>query len=319
MDRKPMNHPSSRRDWMLQVGALGAIPGTLACASAATREAPSQPAVRYSLNTATVRGQKRPLAELVELTAKAGYDAIEPWIGEIETHKNQGGNLKDLGKKIADLGLIVPSAIGFAEWVVDDPDRRKKGLEQARRDMDLVKQIGGTRIAAPPAGATNKGGLDLGAAAERYAALLKVGKEIGITAQLEMWGFSKNLSRTYEVTQVALNSNDPTACILADIYHIFKGGSSLETVHLLGPQALQVFHMNDYPGNFTREKINDADRVYPGDGICPLGEVLGALFKGGFKGVLSLELFNPNYYKQDPFEVMKTGLEKLKQSVAKAA
>lgn len=276
------------------------------------------PSVRYCLNTATVRGQKRPLAELVELAAKAGYDAIEPWIGEIETHKNEGGDPKDLGKKIADLGMIVPSAIGFAQWIVDDQAERNKGLEQAKRDMDLLRQLGGVRIAAPPAGATNKPGLDLGAATERYAALLKVGRDAGVVPQLEMWGFSKNLSRVHEVAQVALNSGDPTACVLADIYHIHKGGSSLQTIQLLGPQALQVFHMNDYPANPPREKINDADRVFPGDGVCPLPEVMGALFKGGFQGVLSLELFNPNYYKLDPFEVMKTGLEKLKRSVANA-
>ncbi len=302
------------------MGALGAIPGILPSAAAAAPPSPpaSVPSVRYCLNTATVRGQKRPLAELVELAAKAGYDAIEPWIGEIETHKNEGRDPKELGKKIADLGMIVPSAIGFAQWIVDDQAERKKGLEQAKRDMDLLRQLGGVRIAAPPAGATNKPGLDLGAATERYAALLKVGRDAGVVPQLEMWGFSKNLSRVHEVAQVALNSGDPTACVLADIYHIHKGGSSLQTIQLLGPQALQVFHMNDYPANPPREKINDADRVFPGDGVCPLPEVMGALFKGGFQGVLSLELFNPNYYKLDPFEVMKTGLEKLKRSVANA-
>jgi len=38
----------------------------------------------------------------------------------------------------------------------------------------------------------------------------------------------------------------------------------------------------------------------------------------GFCGVLSLELFNPEYYKQDPFEVAKTGLARMK-AVAHAA
>jgi len=265
-----------------------------------------------------VRGQKRPLSELVEMASRAGYQAIEPWIDEIEQHQKQGGNLRDLGKKIKDLGLVVPSAIGFAEWVVDDRQRREKGLERARRDMEWVKEIGGTRIAAPPAGATQQSNLDLGAAAERYAKLLQVGRQLGIVPQLELWGFSKCLNRLHEVTQVALNTDDSQACILADIYHLHKGGSSLNTVHLLGPAALQVFHMNDYPANPPREKIVDADRVYPGDGICPFGKVLGDLLRGGFQGTLSLELFNPNYYKQDPFEVMKTGLEKMRAVVATA-
>jgi len=34
--------------------------------------------------------------------------------------------------------------------------------------------------------------------------------------------------------------------------------------------------------------------------------------------VLSLELFNPNYWKQDALEVAKIGLAKMKEAVAKA-
>ena len=30
----------------------------------------------------------------------------------------------------------------------------------------------------------------------------------------------------------------------------------------------------------------------------------------GYRGMLSLELFNPEYYKRDAFEVVKTGLDK---------
>ena len=38
----------------------------------------------------------------------------------------------------------------------------------------------------------------------------------------------------------------------------------------------------------------------------------------GYRGVVSLELFNRDYWKQDAFEVAKTGLQKTKDAVAKA-
>jgi sugar phosphate isomerase/epimerase len=124
---------------------------------------------RYCFNTSTIRGQKLSLPEEIDIAARAGYHALEPWIGEIETYARQDGSLADLKKQISDLGLTVESAIGFAEWIVDDDARRTKGLEQARRDMDLVQQIGGKRIAAPPAGATDVSDIDyLPSAIERY-------------------------------------------------------------------------------------------------------------------------------------------------------
>jgi sugar phosphate isomerase/epimerase len=73
-----------------------------------------------------------------------------------------------------------------------------------------------------------------------------------------------------------------------------------------------VFHFNDYPADPPRAKISDADRVFPGDGVAPLGALLNDLSAGGFQVTLSLELFNRKLWSQDPLTVAKTGLEKLK-------
>ena len=272
----------------------------------------------YSFNTSTVRGQKLPLGELVDLVAEAGYHAIEPWINEIQAYQEQGGKLSDLRKRIADAGLTVESAIGFASWIVDDDAAREKALEQARRDMDMVRQIGGTRIAAPPVGATNQTDLNLFRAAERYRRLVEVGAEMGVIPQVELWGFSKSLSRLGEVAFVAAESGHPEACILADSYHIYKGGSDFRGLRCLAGSAMHVFHINDYPGQPPRDMIKDADRVYPGDGVGPLATMLKDLYHVGFRGYLSLELFNPTYYQQDAREVVRKGLEKTR-AVVRAA
>ena len=76
--------------------------------------------------------------------------------------------------------------------------------------------------------------------------------------------------------------------------------------------------MNDYPADPPREKINDAARVYPGDGVAPITEILRTVLANGFQGALSLELFNRDYWKQDPEVVLRTGLEKMKKVVAKS-
>ena len=266
----------------------------------------------------TVRGQKLSLPEQVELAAAAGYDGIEPWIREIQEFQQAGGSLGDLRKRISDVGLTVDSAIGFAEWIVDDEQQRAAGLETAKRDMDLVRQIGGNRIAAPPAGATRQTNLDLMHAAERYRALLELGAQMEVVPQLELWGFSTSLSRLGEVAFVAIESGHRDACILPDVYHIYKGGSSFDGLRLIDGNRVHVFHMNDYPAQPPRDSIRDADRVYPGDGVAPLRAILQDLFASGFQGALSLELFNPTYWEQDALAVAKTGLEKMKASVEKS-
>ena len=186
-----------------------------------------------------------------------------------------------------------------------------------KHDMDLVRQIGGRRIAAPPVGATEQTGLDLSKAADRYRDLLELGRSMNVTPQLELWGFSKSLHSLGELLYVAIESGHPSACVLPDVYHLYKGGSDVNGLKLLSSTAVHAFHINDYPKEPSRDTIVDAQRVYPGDGIAPLAELFRTLRDIGFSGALSLELFNRDYWKQDASLVLKTGLEKMKLAVAK--
>lgn len=307
-------------DSLSRRGFLAAGLGAAGVSPAGAGAAGSDPAkFRFCLNTSTIRGQKIPLDREISLAAKAGYDGIEPWIREIEAYVNQGGRVSELRKQIEGHGLKVESAIGFAQWIVDDEQKRKDGLEQAKRDMDLVRQLGGTHIAAPPVGAhRGSGPVDLFKAAERYRKLLEVGASIGVTPQVEVWGFSDNLSRLGEATFVAIEAGHPDACLLPDVYHIFKGGSDFAGLKMIAGTQMHCFHINDYPEAPARDTISDKDRVYPGDGIAPLVEIFQTLAANGFQGALSLELFNPTYWSMDAEEVCRTGLAKSKEAVAKA-
>jgi sugar phosphate isomerase/epimerase len=270
------------------------------------------------LNTSTLQGQKLDLVEVVEIASKAGYQAIEPWVSELDRYVKGGGNLKEMGRRIQDRGLTVASAIAFPEWIVDDESQRKKGLEEARRCMDLIQQIGGKRLAAPPAGATKQADLHLLQAADRYRALLELGDQMGVVPQVEIWGSSQCLSRLGEALLIAMESGHPKACVLADVYHLYKGGSNLTGLKLLAGTAMHVLHFNDYPADPPRNSITDAQRVYPGDGIAPLQTIVRDLRQIGFRGMLSLELFNRDYWKQDPLTVARTGLAKMKAVVENA-
>ena len=307
----------SRRDLLKTTGVATA--GLLA-ASATTQAKPNRKSgsdpFRYCLNMSTIRGQELSVTEEVDVAGKAGYDAIEPWLGKLNDYKNNGGSLKDLSKRIEDHGLTVESAIGFARWIVDDDAQRAKGLEDARRDMDLLAQLGAKRIAAPPAGA--RGTVDPMAAAKRYRKLLEIGDEIGVVPQIEMWGGNPSIGRVSTAIYIAIEAGHPDACFLGDVYHTYKGGSDFAGLKMLGPQALQHFHWNDYPADPPLDKIGDQHRVFPGDGIAPIADITRGFLQVGATPVLSLELFNREYWAMDALEAAKVGLKKMKASVAPA-
>ena len=272
-------------------------------------------AFRYGLNTSTIRGQKLGLEKEIDVAAEAGYDAIEPWVSTIQEYVKAGGALAEIRKRLDGHGLTVEGAISFTQWIVDDDARRAAAIEQIKREMDLLSQIGGKRIAAPPVGATGEPLLDLVKAAERYRAILEVGDAAGVTPALELWGPSKNLHRLGDCLFVLAESGHPKACLLGDVYHIYKGGSDFAGLKVLSAGAMPVLHMNDYPADPPRDKIGDRDRVMPGDGIAPLPQILAYLQANGGPRVLSLELFSQVYWEKDPLEVAKMGLTKMKAAV----
>lgn len=272
-----------------------------------------KPSFIYSLNMSTLRGHKLGFRKELEVAAKAGYGSVEIWINTLQDYLKTGGTLAEAKRIIDDLGIKVEDAIGFATWIVDDETARAKALDQLKMEMEQLAQIGCPRVAAPPMGATTGASLDLAKVAERYRTILELGDKTGVVPHLELWGFSKNLSRVGEILYVAVESGHPSARVLMDVYHLHKGGSGMDSVKDVGKPLVEIFHINDYPATPPKETITDADRVYAGDGVAPLKDLLISLKNPEKPVILSFEVFNKDYYAQDALLVAKTGLAKMKK------
>jgi 2-keto-myo-inositol isomerase len=271
---------------------------------------------KYCLNTSTIRGQKPGLKKSIEIAVEAGYDSLELWVGDVKEYKSQGNSLALLKKYMDDSKITVEDAIGFAPWMVDDEQQRKAGFDQMREEMSLMLELGCKRIAAPAAGVKPGTPLDLFKVGERYKLLLDLGRQTGVMPQLEFWGASPAFYHFGQALMAAASANDPDVKILPDVYHLFRGGSGFDCLNMVDGKLIDVIHINDYPGDVPREKQNDGHRVYPGDGAAPFKQIVSSLRSMGGVKVLSLELFNVEYWKNDPLTVARTGLEKMKRLFA---
>lgn len=266
----------------------------------------------------TIRGHKLGFVNELETASKAGFRSVEIWIDSLQEYLKNGGTTADARKRISDLGITIENLIGFSPWIIDDEAARAKGLDQMKREMTLLAELGCKRTAAPPVGAQSPDApvIDLRRAAERYRAILDLGDQTGVVPQLELWGFAKNLNKLSEVMYVAVESGHPSARLLLDIYHLYKGGTAPASLPLVGKPATDVFHVNDYPANLPREAITDADRIFPGDGVAPIRDTLRLIKRTDKPIVLSLEVFNKSYYAQPAQDVANTAMKKMKAMVA---
>jgi 2-keto-myo-inositol isomerase len=291
---------------MFLVPAVSILP-----AGMVTFPAEKKTTFRFCLNTSTISGQEPGLEQSIEIASRAGYDGIELWVRDIRKYLDSGHSLRKLLQRLNDNNITVESAIGFAPWLAPGDD----GFRQMEEEMKMLSGIGCSRIAAPPAGLDAGQSLDLFEAGEKYARLLELGRHTGVMPQLEFWGASPVLWHMGQVLMIVAAAGDPDARILPDVYHLFRGGSGFESLKMISGSLVEVFHMNDYPGDKSREEQVDSDRVYPGDGIAPLQDIAGSLKSMGGEKVLSLELFNRDYWREDPMEVARKGLAKMKALV----
>ena len=271
---------------------------------------------RIAINAATIGGYNLPIEQQIELSAKAGYEGIELWTKDIDAYIQKGGKLSDLKKRLEDNNLIFENTIGFAKWLVPGTTG-KEGMEQMKREMDTTAQLGGRNIAATAMGLSKIEPKHLGRYAERYAQLLEISAQTEVRPLLEVWGAGA-LNQLSDALYIVAASKNTSAALLLDFYHLYRGGNAYESLALINGSAMPVFHMNDFPANPPREKLEDADRVYPGDGICPFEKALPILAANGFNGAFSLELFNKTYWQNpDPLTVLKTGYEKCRTILEK--
>ena len=306
-------------------GAAAAVGAALVSSTAGEAQAPRAPGERtrpasepfgYCLNTSTIRGNNLDIAGEVDAAAKAGFQAIEPWIREIDDYTSKGGTLKDLGKRIADAGLTVENAIAFNSFLDDDEARRAASMEKLKVDMDKVAQIGGTRIAAPPG--NSRALVTFDNAAKYYRDALETGERMGVQPLLELWGTHPVLGPLSHGIYVTVAAGRADASLLLDVFHLYKSGTPFTALKQINGASLHVIHLNDYPQAADASTLNDGNRIYPGDGVAPLRQILRDLRDNGFRGCLSLELFNRDYWARSADENLKTAMEKIRATVRAA-
>jgi 2-keto-myo-inositol isomerase len=306
-------------------GAVAALGAVAASSTAGKAQAPRPASARtrpadepfgYCLNTSTIRGNNLDIVGVVNAASKAGFHAIEPWIMELDRYTSGGGTLTDLGKRIADAGLTVEDAIAFNSFLDDDDARRAASMEKLKVDMDKVAQIGGKRIAAPPG--NNRAAVGLDSAAKYYRAALEMGERMGVQPLLELWGTHPVLGPLSHGIYATVASGRADASLLLDVFHLYKSGTPFTSLKQINGAALHVMHLNDYPQAADSSTLNDGNRIYPGDGVAPIGQILRDLRDNGFRGHLSLELFNREYWAKSADENLKTAMEKIRATVRAA-
>ena len=267
---------------------------------------------KFSLNSSTIKTSG--ILDKVKAAGDAGYDGIELWHDDIDAFVAAGGTVKDVCSALGDSGLAVPTTIHMKDWFQPAGADHVAAMDVAKRKLEQAAAVGAQfTVAGPPRGAADR---QLGK--QHYRELLTLGEQFGVRPAFEYLGFVEDIKTIDDAIDIAVGCGHPNACVVLDPFHCHVGEGGFEAISKLTADQIAISHFNDAPATPAAAVQRDPDRVMPGDGAIDLQGYLQAVVATGYSGYLSLELFRPELWEQDPGQVAAMGLQKMESVVEKA-
>ena len=251
------------------------------------------------------------LATDIRAAKAAGYGCLEIWAPKLLGYFATG-SLADLRRALRRAGLPVATLNSVERVTFQDPSGHERMLQDFTRFCRVASALGGATVIAVPSpkpGRMSRTAME----AESVWALRQLGAIAArheVRVALEFLGFADCSVNTLEACwRVVKRVNRPNVGLVLDTFHFYAGNSSLRSIAALDPRRLFMVHLNDVMAG-PRAHLHDARRLYPGDGVLPLGPILRALRAIGYAGLFSVEIFQPRYWRQDPIKVAATAYKK---------
>ena len=243
----------------------------------------------------------------IRAAGAAGYDLVELRSNKLYYYL-ESHSVEDLKALLAETGIGVLS-INTLEHITWRSEEDYAAIKQECAKLSEISAAIGCPYVLSVPGSLRQGTKTDDETTEESVRVLNeladIAEPFGIKIGFEFLGEAGNSVQTLDLGSNIVNlvGRESVGNVI-DTYHFYAGGSTLDALEKLDPKKLFIFHINDAE-DLPKEELNDSKRLYPGLGILPIAEMKQRLDAIGYDGPVSVEIFRPEYWEQDPFEVAK--------------
>lgn len=250
----------------------------------------------------------------VHITRAAGFDVLEITARKLDVYL-QSHTLAE-ARQLLDAAQLSAYAINSIEQInVRDATTRQQVLARTRELVAWCRALDCPWIIVvpgpAPADATWAQMRD--ETIDVLRAMNDISAPLGVNLAFEFLGFAWCSVRTVaQAWEIVSTLNLPTVGMVIDTCHFFAGDSTLDSMRAIDARKLAVFHVNDVEP-VPKAQITDAQRLFPGDGVIPLADIITAVRRIGYDGVASVEIFRPEYWGREPLDVAREAYAKTRR------
>ena len=260
---------------------------------------------KKSIATVSLSGT---LPDKLEAAAAIGFDGVEIFENDLLTH---AGTPQEVRRIAADLGLELLLFQPFRDFEAMAEPQRARNLDRAERKFDVMGALGITDLLV--CSNVSPAALDDPArAAADLAAMAARAQRRGLRVGYEALAWGRHVSRWRQAWEIVRRADHPALGLVLDSFHTLAPGDDLTGLGQVPAEKLFFVQLADAP-NLSLDVLSWSRhyRNFPGQGGLDVAGFVRAVLAAGYRGPLSLEVFNDDFRAAPARLTARDGLRSL--------
>jgi 4-hydroxyphenylpyruvate dioxygenase len=241
--------------------------------------------------------------------AKAGFRAVELFENDLTFFNGKPRDAKQLA---ADLGLEIVALQPLRDFEAMPEPMRRRNFERAARKLELMHDLG-VRLLCLCSNVSPEAIDDAEQAAADLAELADRARQLGMHIGYEALAWGRHVKDWTAAWDIVCAADRENLGIVLDSFHICVRGNPIESIAGLPAERIALVQVADAPALVMAPlSLSRHYRCYPGQGDYPIVDFLDAVTRSGYRGPLSLEIFNDQFRGASAAAVAVDGMRSLR-------
>jgi len=259
----------------------------------------------HSIATVSLSGT---LDEKLRAIADAGFGSVEIFEADFLSFN---GPPSEIRRRCADLGLTISAFQPFRDFEGMPEPQRTRNFERALRKFDVMKELGADLLlVCSNVSPASLGGIDRAAADFRELGALAADRGLRVGFEALAWG--RHVSDYRDAWEVVRRADHPAIGLILDSFHALARNAPLDAIRAIPGDRLFLVQLADAP-RFDLDVLSWSRhfRCFPGQGELAVVDFMRAVEATGYRGPLSLEIFNDQFRAGSAARVARDGARSL--------
>lgn len=256
------------------------------------------------------------LEDKLQAVAAAGFDGVEIFENDLIVFP---GSATEAGRIIRDLGLTCTLFQPFRDFEGLTGDLRRLAFDRAERKFDVMAELGTDLLlvcsSVSPAAVGDRQRI-----VDDFRELGERASRRGVRVGYEALAWGRHVNDHRQAWEIVGAADHPAVGLILDSFHSLVREIPIESIGDIDPAKIFIVQLADAPWlQMDYLSWSRHFRNLPGQGDIPVRAFVSALLEIGYRGPLSLEIFNDRFRALPARTVALDGMRALRLSIDEGA